>query len=91
MVKVEVVYISPKTTFHVSLQVQVGTKISEVLARCSLFEIYPEAKECAVGVFGRRVSTETPVKDGDRIEIYRPLLCDPKEKRRQRAKGRLTK
>jgi len=39
----------------------------------------------AVGIFGRRVAAEAPVSDGDRVEIYRPLVNDPKEARRRRA------
>jgi uncharacterized protein len=39
----------------------------------------------AVGIHGRRVALDTPLADGDRVEIYRPLRADPKEARRQRA------
>ncbi len=39
----------------------------------------------AVGIHGRRVTLDTPLADGDRVEIYRPLRVDPKEARRQRA------
>ncbi len=38
-----------------------------------------------VGIFGNKVSPEQVLRDGDRVEIYRPLLADPKEVRRQRA------
>lgn len=41
-----------------------------------------------VGIFGKRVTPETIVADGDRIEIYRPLVFDPKESRRRRARHR---
>jgi len=39
-----------------------------------------------VGIFGKRVSLETRLADGDRVEIYRPLAMDPKESRRRRAR-----
>jgi hypothetical protein len=42
-----------------------------------------------VGVFGKRVPPDTPLADGDRVEIYRALLLDPKERRRQRARQRI--
>jgi putative ubiquitin-RnfH superfamily antitoxin RatB of RatAB toxin-antitoxin module len=42
----------------------------------------------AVGIFGKRVEPQTRLSDGDRIEIYRPLALDPKERRRQRARKR---
>lgn len=40
-----------------------------------------------VGVFGRHRRLEDPLRDGDRVEIYRPLIADPKEMRRRRARG----
>ena len=42
----------------------------------------------AVGVFGRRVAPDARLADGDRVEIYRPLGLDPKERRRRRARKR---
>lgn len=42
----------------------------------------------AVGIFGKRVQVNTRLADGDRVEIYRPLALDPKERRRQRARKR---
>jgi len=42
--------------------------------------------EKRIGIFGKRVSFERVLKDGDRVEIYQDLLCDPKEARRLRAK-----
>jgi putative ubiquitin-RnfH superfamily antitoxin RatB of RatAB toxin-antitoxin module len=40
---------------------------------------------CQVGVFGRKKTPDTVLREGDRVEIYRPLLADPKEARRRRA------
>jgi len=39
-----------------------------------------------VGIFGRRVELDAPLRDGDRVEIYRPLVADPREARRRRVK-----
>ncbi|WP_426114749.1 RnfH family protein [Massilia sp. PWRC2] len=41
-----------------------------------------------VGIFGKKKSLDTVLRDGDRVELYRPLLADPKESRRRRASGR---
>lgn len=41
-----------------------------------------------VGIFGKKKSVDTELRDGDRVEMYRPLLADPKESRRRRASGR---
>lgn len=42
------------------------------------------ANDGAIGIWGKSVATDTPVQDGDRIEIYRPLQFDPKDARRLR-------
>jgi putative ubiquitin-RnfH superfamily antitoxin RatB of RatAB toxin-antitoxin module len=44
---------------------------------------------CKVGIFGKIKAMETTLRDGDRIEIYRPLLADPKETRRRRAQKKM--
>lgn len=48
---------------------------------------FPEAQpnNAPLGVFGKRVADDYPLRDGDRVEVYRPLLADPKEARRKRA------
>lgn len=87
MDKVEVVYVPhglPPIHEHVAFEV--GTTVAEVIMRTSLWKTHPEIEGMAVGIFARIVSPDTVVKAGDRIEIYRPLLIDPKEKRRQRAR-----
>lgn len=61
--------------------------------RSGLLEAMPELRLQAleVGIFHRRCALDTPVRDGNRVEIYRPLQIDPKEARRLRAaaqKGR---
>ena len=45
-----------------------------------------EFSPAGIGIFGCRVSADMHLRDGDRIELYRPLLVDPKEARRRRAK-----
>jgi uncharacterized protein len=41
---------------------------------------------CRVGIYGKLKALDTPLRDGDRVELYRPLVADPKEARRKRAK-----
>ena len=55
-----------------------------LLAACGLLERHPQAGGLAVGIWGRKVERSTVLRDQDRVELYRPLLCDPKEARRQR-------
>lgn len=92
MVKVELVYVaSDKTTAFYSLNLSSGATVVDALNASGIYVSHPETKELPVGIFATLVSLETLLKDGDRVEIYRPLARDPKEKRRQQARGRLKK
>lgn len=87
MVNVELVYIPVnQRTIHLHLVVAVGATVAEVLQQSGLLQSHVEIKDMSVGIFAKPVSLNTVVKSGDRIEIYRPLVIDPKEKRRQRAR-----
>ncbi|MEM7543386.1 MAG: RnfH family protein [Pseudomonadota bacterium] len=84
--KVEVAYATPAEQRVVGLEVPKGTTVRGVIERSRLLDEFPEINLArnAVGIFGRRLALETLVSDGDRVEIYRPLHQDPKERRRQR-------
>ena len=58
------------------------------LAASGLIERYPEVAMLALqaGIWGRAVSWDAALGEGDRLEIYRPLAVDPKEARRQRGR-----
>nr|WP_230458782.1 RnfH family protein [Legionella pneumophila] len=62
-----------------------GATVEEALIKSNIYSICPETRELLVGVYGKRVSVDQVLKEGDRIEIYRPLILDPKEKRRKLA------
>ena len=82
--KVEVVRAGPREAQTVQLELPPGATVRDALAASGL-----QIKEGqAVGVFGKRVTMDQPVAEGDRVEIYRPLALDPKEARRRRARGR---
>jgi uncharacterized protein len=83
MLKVEVVYLGDKQTL-LSLEVEKGSTVLDVLKRSGLESLHPECEifSMPVGIFSQRVSLETLVQDGDRIELYRPLTITPMEKRR---------
>lgn len=84
---IEVVYALPETQAVISMEVPEGTTVAEAIARSGLAERFPHAalEVRPVGLHGRIVSRDTPVCEGDRVEIYRPLAADPKQARRQRA------
>ena len=78
--KVEVVYARPEGAQVMSLELPAGARLRDAVS-ASGFNI----ENHAVGVFGKRVALDHPLADGDRVEIYRPLVIDPKEARRRRA------
>ena len=90
MVEVELVY-APlnEAMIHLRLSIADGKTVGDVLKISGLLESHPETCTLAVGIFSKQVDYNTVVQLGDRIEIYRPLLIDPMEKRRQRAKSTL--
>ena len=82
-VRVEVVYASGRKADVVVVRLPAGATVRDALV-ASGFSV----DGSAVGIFGRRVAVDAPVADGDRVEIYRPLVNDPKEARRRRARSR---
>lgn len=89
MVDVEVVYAAVDRQALLSVAVPVGTTVRAALLKSGIGEAFPELNlaNCPVGIFGKVIADPQtrPVQVGDRIEIYRPLLADPKEVRRLRA------
>ena len=61
--------------------------VDDLIQASGFMHEYPEIKTLNVGIFARRVTWETKIKPGDRVELYRPLQIDPKEKRRRKAKA----
>lgn len=87
MIEVEVVYGVPTKQVLLSLPVPAGSTIEECIKLSSITKHFPEiiVNEAKVGIFSRPEKLSTIVKEGDRIEIYRPLIADPKEMRKIRA------
>lgn len=87
LIRVEVVYALPQQQTVLSLRVTPEQTVRQIIEQSGVLQQYPEIDldNNMVGVFGRQVKLEQSVRDGDRIEIYRPLLADPKEIRRRRA------
>lgn len=73
---------------ELSVMVPEGATVRAAIEASGVLARYPtiQLEACAVGVFAKRVKLESLVKAGDRVEIYRPLLIDPKEARRARVK-----
>lgn len=93
-IAVEVVYALPQRQELMRLKLPAGGTVLQAIEASGLLQKYPEidlAKN-KVGVFGKLSRLDTALRDRDRVEIYRPLLADPKEVRKKRAdEGKQTK
>ncbi len=86
--RVEVVFALPGKHDAVEMLVAPGTTLAQALEASGLAARHPELRGSGLrlGVYGAEKDPHTEVKQGDRIEVYRPLRMDPKEVRRQRAR-----
>jgi putative ubiquitin-RnfH superfamily antitoxin RatB of RatAB toxin-antitoxin module len=87
MITVEIVYALPHQQIIVEEQVALGSTVGEVLVASKIHGQVPDLQiaDGKVGIFGKAVKLSQTLKSGDRIEIYRPLINDPKEARRRKA------
>lgn len=86
-INVEVVYALPEKQYLLKVRLKEGCTVEQAITASGILELRTDidlAKN-KVGVFSRPVKLADTVNDGDRVEIYRPLIADPKELRRQRA------
>jgi len=86
-ISIEVVYALPHEQTLLQVQVPQNCTLADAVKASGILEKYPEidlAKN-KLGIFGKLSKADTILRDRDRIEIYRPLIADPKEIRRQRA------
>ena len=87
-IRVEIVYALPRQAWSVVLEMPVGTTASEALARSGFATSVPgfDAVQLGYAIFGKSISAATLLRDGDRLELLRPLIADPKQARRRRAR-----
>ncbi|WP_285417861.1 RnfH family protein [Pseudomonas sp. efr-133-TYG-5] len=89
MIEVEVVYAAVDRQVLRTVSVAEGSTVRAALLASGIGSEFPELdlSACPLGIFGKVIADADvrPIQDGDRIEIYRPLLADPKEVRRLRA------
>jgi hypothetical protein len=73
---------------RIDLEVEAGCLAGEALNRSGILAMHPDidASACGIGIFGREVARDCRLCDGDRVEVLRPLLEDPRERRRRLAK-----
>ena len=84
---IEVAYATPARQMIIECRIQPATSPREAVRLSGIDRHFPEIDldNCDLGVFGKAIAEDYELQEGDRIEIYRPLIADPKEIRRQRA------
>lgn len=89
--RVEVVYATPSEQPVIAVDVPAGATVRDAISQSGVLARFPEIElaSAAVGIFGERATLDDVLEQNDRVEIYRPLLTDPKETRRRRARARL--
>jgi len=93
-IAIEVAYALPTEQIILNLDVAEGTNLEEAIVASQILQKYPEInlKTQKMGIFGKVKKAGEILRQGDRIEIYRPLIIDPKEARKNRAaKGKKLK
>lgn len=87
-IRVEVVYALRDEQVLLALEVEEGTTVRQAIEQSGITSRFPEIRVASerVGLFGTPARLDTKLKDGDRVEIYRPLIADPKTARRTRAR-----
>ena len=90
-INVEIVYALPEEQTLLNVRVSSDAGAKDVIEHSGILELYPELKslfeedKMEIGLFGKLGKMNQSVREKDRIEIYRPLIADPKEVRKKRA------
>lgn len=95
LITIEVAYAQPEKQKILQLEIEPDTPVLQAVEKSGILQEFPEInlEEAKMGVFGKAIKHDSYVlQEGDRIEIYRPLLVDPKQSRKDRAaKAQATK
>ena len=88
LIRVEVAYARPDKQLILPVDVEEGATALQAVEKSGIVEHFPEIEPASakLGIFGKAQKPATVLRAGDRVEIYRPLIADPKESRRRRAK-----
>ena len=87
MINIEIVFALPTKATTLNIEVFQGTTAEQAVIQSGIIKKCPEidATALTLGVWNRTVKLNHELKDGDRVEIYRPVIADPKDARRKRA------
>ena len=86
-INVEVIYAIPKEQITFTVSVEQGATAQQAIEASGILAKYPEIElnKNKLGIYSRLIKLDTVLQDGERVEIYRPLIADPKEMRKRRA------
>ncbi|HKY02915.1 MAG TPA: RnfH family protein [Burkholderiales bacterium] len=86
MIRVEVLYAEAASQARYVLRLPQGSTVEEAIRASGVLQAFPnlDLETNRVGIFAKLVMLDTVLQEGDRVEIYRPLIIDPKEARRAR-------
>ncbi|SQD80206.1 RnfH family protein [Moritella yayanosii] len=86
-INVEVIYALPKEQITFTVSVEQGATAQQAIEASGILAKYPEIElnKNKLGIYSRLIKLDTVLQDGERVEIYRPLIADPKEMRKRRA------
>ena len=86
-VLIEIAYATPQRQMILEQTVGADTSPRDAVMQSEIDAFFPEIdkENCDIGIFGKAIRPDHVLENGDRIEIYRPLIADPKEVRKQRA------
>lgn len=82
--KIEIAYALPEKQYLFVEEVEEGTTVEQALKTSKLLKEFPDLSIDKVGIFSQLVIKETVLREGDRIEVYRPLKADPRDRRRKK-------
>lgn len=87
MINVEVVYALPDEQTLLSLTVADGASVKDAIEQSGILQQFPDLdiEQMKIGLFGKQTTLSQQLREKDRVEIYRPLIADPKEVRKRRA------
>lgn len=87
MIAIEVAYALPEQQRIVAVEVPTGTTAYDAVVQSNITRFFPaiDLENAKLGIFGKAIKSTQEVVAGDRIEIYRPLIADPKASRKARA------
>ncbi|GAA5182046.1 RnfH family protein [Niveibacterium umoris] len=77
--KVSIAYAEPGRQAWLNIEVEEGTRVRDAIEESGIYAQFPHIDLASqrVGIFGKAVKLDAPLRAGDRVEIYRPIQCDP--------------